>query len=410
MENVTKPTRRTADTILIVLFVVAILLPGVGRLFRLDTLTGGEMRKPTPVPAMTSTWQSLKVVFEAAVRGKIDVLEIKSAWGSFWAYPKKLTAYYANHFGFRNDLIRLHALSLHYALGVSPSSKVIVGKDHWLYYADDNCLDDFHRTSLLTEEELKAWRDTLVVRRDWFAARGMKFLLVFAPDKYVINPENLPDAYHHANEPYRFEQLANYLQAHSDLEIVNLRAALEQAKTKERIWHRTDSHWNDRGALVGYQQIIGRLTPWFPSVKPLARDDFDAATETTPGWDLPAMMQLTDVIHEENLYLIPRTPRRAKLINLTNPDARWNEALMIFERSDDPSLPKAVVLRDSFFSALTPFVAEHFRRVAIYWQTDLNVNLKLVMDEHPNVVIQEIAGRKLFQSTPGNPEEIVGGK
>ena len=64
------------------------------------------------------------------------------------------------------------------------------------------------------------------------------------------------------------------------------------------------------------------------------------------------------------------------------------------------------MLRDSFGSALVPFLAEHFRRSAFCWEYDFDTDL--IEREHPDVVIQEMAGRKLFQVLPYNPANVIG--
>ena len=55
---------------------------------------------------------------------------------------------------------------------------------------------------------------------------------------------------------------------------------------------------------------------------------------------------------------------------------------------DDPSLPRAVIFRDSFSSRLVPFLSEHFSRAVYLWQNDFDANV--VSEEHPDLVIQEI--------------------
>ena len=70
---------------------------------------------------------------------------------------------------------------------------------------------------------------------------------------------------------------------------------------------------------------------------------------------------------------------------------------------DDPSLPRAVIFRDSFVSRLVPFLSEHFSRAVYLWQNDFDANA--VEQERPDVVIQEIVGRHLYGFTP-SPELV----
>jgi alginate O-acetyltransferase complex protein AlgJ len=69
----------------------------------------------------------------------------------------------------------------------------------------------------------------------------------------------------------------------------------------------------------------------------------------------------------------------------------------------DKRLPRAVVFRDSFASALIPFLSEHFSRAVYLWQNDFDPDV--IEQEHPDVVIQEIVSRHLYVFTP-SPELI----
>ena len=67
------------------------------------------------------------------------------------------------------------------------------------------------------------------------------------------------------------------------------------------------------------------------------------------------------------------------------------------------NLPRAVVIRDSFMSAVAPFLSEHFSRAVYVWRNDFDA--ASIEAEHPDVVIQEIVGRHLYDYVP-TPELI----
>jgi hypothetical protein len=67
------------------------------------------------------------------------------------------------------------------------------------------------------------------------------------------------------------------------------------------------------------------------------------------------------------------------------------------------SLPRAVIFRDSFTSALAPFLSEHFSRAVYLWRNDFDTSE--VTAEHADVVIEEIVGRHLYEYIP-SPELI----
>ena len=185
---------------------------------------------------------------------------------------------------------------------------------------------------------------------------------------------------------------------------VDVRGAEFDAKSRERIYQQTDTHWNDRGALVAYQQIIAAVRARVPSTPPAwTRDDFQPVDRIVEGLDLAGMMGLTRVMREVDMTLVPRRaaprPRRRSGRRGSRPTSSDG----IVTEIDDPSLPRAVIFRDSFTSRLVPFLSEHFSRAVYLWQNDFDADV--VTKEHPDVVIQEIVGRHLYNFIP-SPELV----
>jgi alginate O-acetyltransferase complex protein AlgJ len=186
---------------------------------------------------------------------------------------------------------------------------------------------------------------------------------------------------------------------------VDVRPSLFEAKAGERIYQQTDTHWNDRGGLVVYQRIIGAVRAQVPATPPAwTRDDFRPGDRVVEGLDLAAMMGLKRVLHENDLALVPRRPRRARVIEPAGAAATAETGRLVTE-IDDRSLPRALILRDSFVSPLVPFLSEHFSRAVYLWQNDFDANA--VIAERPDVVIQEIVGRHLYNFIP-SPELVPG--
>jgi hypothetical protein len=369
---------RPANVLLAVVFVVVISLPLAANLAGLD---GGdpvaENRDLAAFPALDGTWRSLV------------------------AFPGDLGHWFDDHFGFRADLVRWDAEGRLFAFDTSSSSAVMRGKNGWLFYADDGATEDVAEASPLDAGAIENWRTTILRERDWLRGRGASFVFTIPPDKHVIYPEELPDTVGPAGDVSRTDQV---LAALADSGItVDMRPALLAAKQQERLFHRTDSHWNERGALVAYQQIIEAVRRQRPSV-PAAwpRSDFDAVSRETRGRDLAGMLGLTRVLREEDLALIPKRPRQARVVEPPGADPRAEEGLLITEIPGS-ALPKAVIIRDSFASALVPFLSEHFRRAVYVWQKDFDATT--VIEEQADVVIHEIVGRHLYTFIP-SPEVV----
>jgi hypothetical protein len=185
--------------------------------------------------------------------------------------------------------------------------------------------------------------------------------------------------------------------------LVDVRPPLIAQRARERIYQKTDTHWNDRGAFVAYEAIVNAARTQVPAIPPpWTRDDFDPVTKKVEGMDLAAMMGLKRVLREDDLQLVPKRPRVAQVLEPKGALASAEEGRLVTEIPDSP-LPRAVIFRDSFASQLAPFLSEHFSRALYLWQNDFDA--QVVEKEHPDIVIQEIVGRHLHNFIP-SPELV----
>ena len=365
------------ERVLVAVFLLTLAVPGLATLAGVDAgLTRGENRDLAPAPVLAPTWTAVS------------------------AFPAAFTTWFQDHFAFRGRLVQWQAAFRLLVLRVSPAPAVIRGRDGWLFYADDGATADYLNASPLSAGDLDTWARTLQDTRDWLAARGITYLFVIAPDKHAVYPEFMPGTIRRTSETSRTDQLVAHLRAHTTVPVLDLRPALVAAKRDDRIYHRTDSHWNDLGAFVGAREILARLQDLagnrLTGLAPDGLDSFTRAEARSPGWDLTRMLGLESWMGEDDIRLFPMA-RGARVVEPAHPDPDNIEGRLATEhvRRD---LPRAVVFRDSFGSALVPFLAEHFSRALFLWEYDVNPDI--VLQEQPQVVIQEWAGRRFSTRMP----------
>src|SRR5436309_183016 len=109
-------------------------------------------------------------------------------------------------------------------------------------------------------------------RRRWPGARSGRWRR--SPPSHATPPR-----FRRLGTPSRLDQVVDWLRTRSRVPVVDLRDDLRQAKAHERVYHRTGSHWNERGAFVAYQRVIEALRQWFPALSALPREAFEDAVE-----------------------------------------------------------------------------------------------------------------------------------
>ncbi len=365
--------RRRANLALVVLFVGGIVAPGVGTIFAVQTGgMPGENRPMAPVPKLADGVR--------LVRRQID-------------------AWFDDHFGFRNSLVQLHSRIAYGVFGVSSTRDVVLGRDGWLFYVADRIPEDHLGLLPFGEAELAAWQARIEERRDWLAARGIRYVFALAPEKSSLYGEQLPAWMQPRGERTRADQLFAWMRAHSTVPILDFRPALAAAKDGDRLYHRTDTHWNDVGAFVAYREVATWLARELPAVRPLDAAAFERQVHVGGPGDLGGMLGLTATLAEERLVLVPTTapalePRAATARMLRRPHVPTSAPRVFACASGE--VARAVVVHDSFFEMVMPFLARHFRRSAFI----RTFATEVIEEERPDVVIEEMVERML--SRPGD--------
>ncbi len=112
---------------------------------------------------------------------------------SIKSYTGAYNSYYNDHLAFRSQMIGLNSRINVGLFRDSASEKVVLGKENWLFYADEGSIDDYKGTNLYTREELDLILDNLICTRDYLAARGIEFVLFIPSNKEDIYSHYLPD-------------------------------------------------------------------------------------------------------------------------------------------------------------------------------------------------------------------------
>jgi alginate O-acetyltransferase complex protein AlgJ len=357
-----------------------------------------------PLLALSVTWSRTLAVFEKRPMAKWPAPELRTT------FPPAFERAFADRFGGRDALIRLHHASLLQLFGVSGLATVMPGRDGWYYWLGEDGLSldrNYRGVVPFAQKDIDATVAELLRRRDWLAARGIPYVVAVVPEKFTIYPEYLPAWVARSEQPSPYDRVAAALQAGSRIAFVDLRPALRAAKARDRVYFKTDSHWNFNGAIVGYEAIMREVlralpADRLPGAAPVHRPSFAPGVDYYSG-DLAEMLGLPRWIREDDVAPLAKilgdtTSRCAKRVDHgETPDVEIYEC-------GRPGLPRAVVYRDSMAISLIPLLAENFSRVVFV--TSRRLDPAQIAREKPDIVIEEFVERSL--NAPGALPMILG--
>jgi hypothetical protein len=354
------------DIALIALFLLALVLPAV--FLRPDPeAAAAEKRSLAPAPTLP---RSLDGVLK---------------------FPRAFDAWFADHFGFRQALIKAHSRFSFFVLRTSPSPKIILGKNGWLFYngkaaRDGDTIADYRGVPPLSFAALERWRWAFQDQHDWLSARGIHHLIALVPAKETIYPDYMPDHITRLG-PNTIEQVSSYLRDKTSIPIIDTTPDLLEARARVLTHHPNDTHWNAFGAFIGYRTIMNRVAEIFPACAPRREEEFKREELDGNGGDLAVMIHIGDRHPQHYVFMNPLFPQIAATQKLGD-----DEMSDLITSTGNTNLPRAAILRDSFTEAMLPYLGEHFDRAHFQWaRTGFESSLLQRVD--PEIVIQIIADR-----------------
>ncbi len=232
MTSIIPPKRRWPNRVLISLFILFLLLPVLDMGFHFD---------PTRPPSENR----LLAALPKPPGGLAGLQKFLTGWET----------YFNDHFGCRRCLVLWHN-KLKWSLFREKNTRnVLMGIDGWMFMSDNQMIEHFRGAQPFLEADLQQWQKLLERRRDWLAARGINYLFVLAPDKHTVYPEYLPPWLKDLGGRTKADQFFAYMKVHSTVPVLDLRPGLLAGKKSAPVYQKTDTHWNELGAFLAYQQV-----------------------------------------------------------------------------------------------------------------------------------------------------------
>lgn len=228
--------------------------------------------------------------------------------------PESINNFFNDHFALRNALLKWKTFIDTNYLQISSNLYMVQGKKGYYFLNPIRPKDPNpnlnYKTLFFQEAELKTIKKVLEEEYSWHKQRNIAYMFVIVPDKEAVYSEYFP----YPNSiitNYKLDQLVSYLEQHSTFRILDLRTVLINAKKQYpnlTLYYKGDSHWNQFGSLIAYQEIIRQLQFSKPDVYVPELSDFEILNQNNEviAGDITRMGKLSEGEDEITAKITPK--------------------------------------------------------------------------------------------------------
>ena len=302
-----------------------------------------------------------------------------------------------------------------YTLNISFSPQdTIIGKQGWLFLGDKYQKDTAINRRGLTAEELaviKAIGIGTAAWETWLTRHGVRTVkIMLSPNKDSIYPEFLPDWAQPSTTSVTETLLAN---VDADL-YVNTTEALRSAKAAypQALYFKTDTHWNSFGAWIAFRAFTQEIKRSQPELTLI--DDAQIVVSSPmkiDGGDLARFLRmktlLADTAVSAQFNGIPIlteqyhfNDNKLKATGIGNPVVTPPVRPLLVKSPNALNKKKVLWLRDSFGTAVSPFMATMFSDTLQlhYDRADPALFVRMVEEFKPEYVFITVVERNARDS------------
>lgn len=294
-------------------------------------------------------------------------------------------------FVLRNESFDIFYFIKHDVFRVNPlPGDVVCGTDGWLFLGDKygNVIRESKGIEEFSPGEVSQIVENVRNRKDWLQQQGIDYYLIVPPNKHSVYGQHLPILKSRART--KLQQLIAALP--QDLHFVSFPHSIK--KDDIRLFHKTNSHWNDYGAYLFYVELMKKIRKSHRDAQLRDISDFELYDSISFQEDLTKLLRT----HEREVRILMRYKGEEKAIRLpktlsipenyeTNPD---HYETRFSSKSNDI---KILLFGDSFSPYLVKFLRESVGEILFIW--DQKFDKALILDEKPDIVIDEIVERNL---------------
>ena len=314
--------------------------------------------------------------------------------------PDKLTShfahdfeqYYNDTFAGRKKLVKKYS-KIKLKLGLD-TGFTINGLDGWMFYdsakvPDGYTMIDYYGELSFTPEEEQKMAEGMQKAKDFYARRGIDYVIAVVPNKEGLYSEYMPLRMQKArvSDVSRTDRAIEYAQKHTNVSIINWREVLAGAKKdiSYSLYYKKDSHWNAIGAYIAYKELMENINlgKYHIDIPEFNENMITAVYKVHPDLAVDGDSDLDFEI----AYQTSQNPK-----NLVDEDHGF---FQIWENPTAPIKKKVLLIRDSMGIALMKYMQKDFA-YGVYahskWNTKEGLR-ELIEKYKPDLVVDETGER-----------------
>lgn len=306
-------------------------------------------------------------------------------------FGRDVDNFFQDRFFLRDDLIKFYYNQFIINKNLR-TKKVIKGKDNWLFHGVPSAISMYKRENLFSKENLEYVAKVLSDYDDYCKKNGKKFYFYIAPSKSMVYDEFYSELIkpNKQNTLSLANQLTDYLKENTNVKVIYPQEELKQNKDKGLLYWKTDTHWNEYGAYLGYQILMREINKDL-KLNELKISDFEEVIEKTgdlnknlpKGLRVKKFEKYKKPIVADDKYYCQKTQDITDIQNCKG--YLNNKSLLMF--------------RDSFTINLIPYLASTFKKSKFIWQPSVDFNLMqeadIVVLEIVEVSLRHLIGKKV---------------
>jgi alginate O-acetyltransferase complex protein AlgJ len=309
-------------------------------------------------------------------------------------WPREFSSYVDDHFILRGPIISKISRAF-YNHGISINKKIIIGKKGWLYFTiEGDLISKYRGIVTLSPEESGEWIKEMSSRVDFLKEKGIACWFIIVPEKSTVYPQFLPEWCTKVG-PSLTDTLVQKLKEQEKIKWIDLRPVLIGASKQSQVYFKYDTHWNDYGAYLAYQQVMQQIRKDV-NVSPLEKNQIRFGHGELSG-DLATALSLNDHLREDS-----------PVVEILNSRVIHKSSVSDYQKEGwvaTASVPscRAIILCDSYVNAfMSKYLEESFSYSFFKHHNGIEFNKDLILQQKPDVVLYFVVERFLSAKLPGS--------